>query len=94
MAADVRVDEGAIVEGPCFIDAGVTIKRGARIGPYSVIGHHCHIAEDAVVEGAILWPNTWVDSDARLTGTMAGPALPLRPQRRPSAPRSSATSRW
>ena len=72
MAADVRVDEGATIEGPCFIDAGVTIKRGARIGPYSVIGRHCHIAEDAVVDGAILWPNTWVDSDARLHGTMAG----------------------
>ena len=72
VAADVRVDEGATIEGPCFIDAGVTIKRGARIGAYSVIGRHCHIAEDAVVDGAILWPNTWVDSDARLHGTMAG----------------------
>ena len=72
MAPDARIDEGAIVEGPCFIDAGVVIKRGARIGPYSVIGRHCHIAEDAVVDGAILWPNTWVDSEARLGGAMAG----------------------
>ena len=26
------------LEGPCFIDEGVLIKAGARIGPYSVIG--------------------------------------------------------
>jgi ADP-glucose pyrophosphorylase len=37
-----------------------------------VIGHHCHIDEDAVIEGAILWPNTWVDREARLSSTIAG----------------------
>src|SRR5436305_12090202 len=28
-----RVEEGAVIEGPCFIDADVVIKAGARIGP-------------------------------------------------------------
>jgi NDP-sugar pyrophosphorylase family protein len=67
-----KIEEGATIEAPCFIDQGTVIKRGARIGPYSVIGKHCHIAERAVVDGAILWPNTWVDTDARLHGTIAG----------------------
>jgi NDP-sugar pyrophosphorylase family protein len=67
-----RIEEGATIEAPCFIDQGAVIKRGARIGPYSVIGKHCHVAERAVVDGAILWPNTWVDTDARLHGTIAG----------------------
>jgi NDP-sugar pyrophosphorylase family protein len=72
VAPNARVEEGATIDGPCFIGSDATIKRGARVGPYSVIGSHCHIAEDAIVEGAILWPNTWVDSEARLRGTLAG----------------------
>jgi NDP-sugar pyrophosphorylase family protein len=67
-----RIDEGVQIEAPCFIDEGTVIKRGARVGPHSVIGKHCHIAEQAVVDGAILWPNTWVDTEARLVGTIAG----------------------
>jgi NDP-sugar pyrophosphorylase family protein len=66
------VDPGARIEGPCFIDTGVVIKRGAIVRPYSVIGHHCRIEEDATIDGALLWPNTWVDREAVLTGTMAG----------------------
>ena len=39
---------GATIEGPCFIDEGVLVKAGARIGPYSVIGRQTQIEEDAV----------------------------------------------
>ncbi len=74
VAPDAKIDEGVTIEGPCFIGSGVTIKRGATVGPYSVIGAHSHLAEGAVVTGAILWPNTWVDAEARLTGTLAGRA--------------------
>ena len=67
-----RIDEDVTIEGPCFIDRDVVIKKGARIGRYSVIGHNCHIDESAVVDGAILWPNTWVDREAHLGSTIAG----------------------
>src|SRR6186713_1829367 len=60
VSPDARIEDGAVIEGPCFIDAGVVIKKGARIGPYSVIGAHSHVGEGAVLEGSILWPNTWV----------------------------------
>jgi len=72
VSPEARIEAGAVVEAPCFIDAGTVAKRGARIGPYSVIGRHSHIGEGAVVEGAILWPNAWIDSDARVVGTLAG----------------------
>jgi NDP-sugar pyrophosphorylase family protein len=72
VSPEAKVDEGAIIEGPCFIDAGVVIKRGARVGPGSVIGRACHIEEGAVVDGAILWPNTWVDHEAVIRGAIAG----------------------
>lgn len=67
-----RIDEGVTIQGPCFIDADTVIKRGAVVKPYSVIGRHCHVGEGATVDGAILWPNTWVDSETRLGPTLAG----------------------
>jgi len=67
-----RIDDGATIEAPCFIDAGVIVKSGARVGPYSVIGHHSTIGERAVVEGAILWPSTWVDAEAKIGAALAG----------------------
>ena len=66
------IEDGATIEGPCFIDRGVVVKKGARIGPYSVIGEGCHIAEDAVVDGAILWPHTKVDDGASIGHAIAG----------------------
>jgi NDP-sugar pyrophosphorylase family protein len=72
ISSGARVEAGATIEGPCFIDAGVVVKGGARIGPYSVIGRHCHVAEDASIDGAILWPNTWVDRETQLGGVIAG----------------------
>ena len=72
VSPDAKIDEGVTIDGPCFIDRGVVIKKGATIGRHTVIGHSCHIDEDATVNGAILWPNTWVDREARLEGTLAG----------------------
>ena len=72
VSPDARIENGATIEGPCFIDRGVVIKKGATIKRYSVIGHHCHIDEDASIDGAILWPNTWVDREARLGPVIAG----------------------
>jgi NDP-sugar pyrophosphorylase family protein len=72
VSPQARIEDGATIEAPCFIDAETVVKRGARIGPYSVIGRNCHIGENAVVDGALLWPNTWVDTEARLGATLAG----------------------
>ena len=72
VSPEARVDDGARLEGPCFVDRGAVVKRGARIGPYSVIGPNCHIDEEAVVDGGILWANTWVDRETRLGAVLAG----------------------
>src|ERR1700754_2828097 len=36
-AADARIEDGAVLEEPCFVDEGALVKAGARIGPYSVV---------------------------------------------------------
>ena len=72
ISPDARVEEGASVEGPCFIDEGVLVKAGARVGPYSVLGRQTQIEEDAVIEGGILWPNCRVSREAVVRDAIVG----------------------
>jgi NDP-sugar pyrophosphorylase family protein len=72
VAADARIEDGASVDGPCFIDEGVTVKAGARIGAYSVIGRQTQIEEHAVVEDAIIWPNCRISRDASVRNAIVG----------------------
>jgi NDP-sugar pyrophosphorylase family protein len=72
VAPDVRIEEGATIEGPCFIDEGVFIKAGARIGPYSVIGRQTQIEEDATIDRAIIWPNCRVGGSAVVQNAIVG----------------------
>jgi len=72
VAPSARIEEGACVEGPCFIDSDVVIKSGARIGPNSVIGRHCHIEEGASVEGSIIWANTRISQEAIVRDAIIG----------------------
>jgi NDP-sugar pyrophosphorylase family protein len=72
VAEDARVEDGAVVEGPCFIDEGVLIKAGARVGPYSVIGRQTQIDEEAQVERAIIWPNCRIGREASIRDAIVG----------------------
>src|SRR5512140_1416075 len=38
IAESAKVDAGAELEAPCFIDEGTVVKAGARVGPNAVIG--------------------------------------------------------
>ena len=72
VSPDARVEEGAIVEGPCFLDDGVVVKAGARIGPYSVIGRQCHVEEHATVEASIVWANSRISQEAVVRRSILG----------------------
>jgi mannose-1-phosphate guanylyltransferase len=72
MSPQARIEEGAVVEGPSFIDEGVVVKAGARIGPYSVIARQCHLEEHAVVERAIVWANTRIAQEAVVRQSILG----------------------
>jgi NDP-sugar pyrophosphorylase family protein len=69
---EARIESGASIEGPCFIDEGVSIKAGARVGPYSVIGRQTQLEENASVEGAIIWPNCRISRDADVRNAIVG----------------------
>ncbi|OFW30868.1 MAG: hypothetical protein A3H97_19055 [Acidobacteria bacterium RIFCSPLOWO2_02_FULL_65_29] len=72
VSEDARVDEGAVLEAPCFIDEGTVVKAGARIGPYSVVGRQCHVEEHATVAQSILWANTRICQDALVSQSILG----------------------
>ncbi|MGE3519983.1 MAG: sugar phosphate nucleotidyltransferase [Vicinamibacterales bacterium] len=67
-----RVEDGAVLEGPCFIDEGAVVKAGARIGPYSVIGRQCHVEEHASTERSILWTGTRLGQEAAVRRSILG----------------------
>jgi mannose-1-phosphate guanylyltransferase len=72
VSPQARLEEGVEVAGPCFVDDGAVAKAGARIGPYSVIGRHCHLEEHASVEHAIIWANTRISQEATVRRSILG----------------------
>jgi NDP-sugar pyrophosphorylase family protein len=72
VAPSARIEDGATLEGPCFVDEGVSVKAGARIGPYSVVGRQTTVGEDAVIDGAIVWPMCRISNDAEVRGAILG----------------------
>lgn len=72
VAEGARVEDGAELQGPCFVDEGVVLKAGARVMPYSVLGRHTHVDEAAVIDGAIIWPNGWIGREALVRGAILG----------------------
>jgi NDP-sugar pyrophosphorylase family protein len=72
VADGARIEDGATVAGPCFINEGTVVKTRARVGPFSVIGRQCTVEEGALVDGAIVWPNTWIGRDADVRGAVLG----------------------
>jgi mannose-1-phosphate guanylyltransferase len=67
-----RVDRGARLEGPLFVDEGCVVEAGARLGPYTVLGQNCQVESDANVSGAIVWADSRIGREAHVTDTIIG----------------------
>lgn len=72
VAPDARVDPGATLEGPCFIDSGAHVKAGAVIGPYTVVGRGVVVEDGARVAGSLIWPNSRIGRDAQVREAILG----------------------
>lgn len=68
VASDARIEDGARLLAPCFIDARAHIKNGATVGPYAVIGRSVVVEEEAQVTNSIIWPNTRIGQHAVVDG--------------------------
>jgi mannose-1-phosphate guanylyltransferase len=67
-----RIEDGVVLEGPCFIDDGTIVKSGARLGPYIVIGRQCHVEEHAHLDHSIVWANSRVSQEAVVRRSILG----------------------
>ena len=72
IAPDVRIEDGATIGDPVFIDEGVLVKAGARLGPYAVIGRQTQVEEEAIIERAIVWPNCRIGSQSSIADAVLG----------------------
>jgi NDP-sugar pyrophosphorylase family protein len=72
VSPQARIEEGAVLEGPCFVDEGTVVKNGARLGPYAVVGRQCHVEEHASVDHAIVWANSRVSQEAVVRRSILG----------------------
>ncbi len=72
VSPEARIEDGAILAAPCFIDAGAHVKSGARIGPYTVLGRSVLVEESADLENTIVWPNTRIGQSAVVHGPIIG----------------------
>ena len=72
VAPGARIEDGARLEGPLFIDDGAVVEAGAHIGPYAVIGRECRIEAEAVVSRSIVWANTRIGREAVIRETILG----------------------
>ena len=70
VGADARIEEGARLEAPCFVDGGAQVKAAAVIGPYSVVGRGAIIEEEAHVGASIIWPNSRIGQHATVEGAI------------------------
>jgi NDP-sugar pyrophosphorylase family protein len=72
ISPEARMDDGATLIAPCFIDAGAHIKADATIGPYAVIGRGVVVEDGATVRHSIVWPNARIGQHAVLDGPILG----------------------
>ncbi|BCS33632.1 hypothetical protein TBR22_A28590 [Luteitalea sp. TBR-22] len=67
-----RLEDDVQIEGPCFLDEGVVVRRGARLGPYAVLGRQCQVDDQAQVRDSVVWANTVVGAESSLDGALVG----------------------
>jgi len=67
-----RIEEGVVLEGPCFVDEGTIVKAGVRLGPYTVVGRQCHIEERATIDRSIIWSGTRISQEATVRDAILG----------------------
>ena len=66
------VDRGVRIEAPCFVGAGARVAAGAAILANSVVGASAAVETEAVIDGAILWPDSAVGAGATVRDAIVG----------------------
>lgn len=72
ISPEARIEEGVVIDAPCFVGGGTVVRSGAHIGAYAVVGRQCHMEEHAVVEQSIVWADTRIGQGAAVRRSILG----------------------
>ncbi|NLB96345.1 MAG: NTP transferase domain-containing protein [Armatimonadetes bacterium] len=67
-----RIEPGVRINGPAVIGSHATIRRGAVIEEFTVLGDSCIVEREAEVHGSILWNGAYVGDRVRIDGAVVG----------------------
>ncbi|MGQ9778869.1 MAG: sugar phosphate nucleotidyltransferase [Bacillota bacterium] len=62
----------AILEAPALVGAFCHIERGARVGPYTVLGDHTLVAEGTAVNRSVVWCHVYLGPRSEVEGAVLG----------------------
>lgn len=66
------IDPDVVVDGPVFVGSNVRVERGARLGPYTVLGDNVVVRSGARLDRAVLHDNAFVGPQTGLRGCVIG----------------------
>jgi mannose-1-phosphate guanylyltransferase/phosphomannomutase len=79
---DTVIDNRVTIKKPVCIGDNVRIKRGAVIGPGTVIGDSCLVEENATITKSVIWNRCYVGIDAKIEGAIVGSRATIKRESR------------
>lgn len=65
-----EIEYGAEITGPVYLGDYTKIRKGARIEPYTVIGAHGLVQNDASIKRSILWNHVYIGDGCEIRGAI------------------------
>jgi mannose-1-phosphate guanylyltransferase / phosphomannomutase len=78
IGANSTIDETAVIVPPVVIGRNCKVKRGARIGPYSVLGDNTLVEEEATVERSVVWDSAYIGSAVSVRSAVIGSRVTIK----------------
>lgn len=73
-----QIDLDAELVPPISLGAGVKVKRGARVGPYTSIGDNVLIEEDASLDRSVVWDSGYIGNNVAVHSAIVGSRATLK----------------
>lgn len=78
VGANSTIDETAVIVPPVVIGRNCKIKKGARIGPYTVLGDNTLVEEDATVERSVVWDSAYIGNSVSVRSAVIGTRVTIK----------------
>jgi mannose-1-phosphate guanylyltransferase/phosphomannomutase len=69
---NVSIHESAEIISPVVIGDNCKVKRGACVGPYTVLGEQVLVEEDAAIERSVVWDSSYVGANSSVRSAVIG----------------------